>query len=406
MPNSNFNLRLIIPTHQDPNRRALVTKLGWATKYVFLGILTVQFVLPSSYLGSSHVADASIRSAVSSILGIEAIAAESEVGTNSQKMPLLEAPANFVIIPLSASATPLTENRALIASTLIVASTTGATTLKADTSDAPTDSQIKTYKVKAGDTVSDIAKQFGISANTIIWANTLPRENSIKVGQTLVILPINGVKYVVKAGDSVSGIASKFKGDNQEIIAYNDIQGGTLKVGETILIPDGIHTVSQAPAIPKAVATAKTSVVQKVASAALGIGVAQADDVPSAPDPSPSGYYIRPISGGTRTQGVHGTNGVDLAASCGTAIYATAGGTVSVATANGSYNGGFGNYVVINHSNGSQSLYAHMKSVSITPGSSVDKGQQIGTIGATGKVNGATGCHVHFEIRNGPRNPF
>jgi murein DD-endopeptidase MepM/ murein hydrolase activator NlpD len=62
--------------------------------------------------------------------------------------------------------------------------------------------------------------------------------------------------------------------------------------------------------------------------------------------------------------------------------------------------------VVINHTNGSQTLYAHMSSVSVTEGSSVAKGDRIGAIGATGKVHGTTGCHVHFEIRNGPTNPF
>lgn len=94
---SNFNLRLIIPTPQDPHQVLFLKRLGTATKYVFLGILTLQFVIPSSYIGTSNVADASIRGAVSSILGIEATAALTEVGTNSQKMPLLEAPVNVSI---------------------------------------------------------------------------------------------------------------------------------------------------------------------------------------------------------------------------------------------------------------------------------------------------------------------
>ena len=67
------------------------------------------------------------------------------------------------------------------------------------------------------------------------------------------------------------------------------------------------------------------------------------------------------------------------------------------------YNGGYGSYVVITHDNGSQTLYAHMSKVAATVGEEVVQGQVIGYVGETGD---ATGPHVHFEIRNGIRNPF
>ena len=81
---------------------------------------------------------------------------------------------------------------------------------------------------------------------------------------------------------------------------------------------------------------------------------------------------------------------------------AAADGDVIVAKSGG-YNGGYGSYVVIQHDNGSQTLYGHMSRVAATDGESVSQGQIIGYVGSTGL---ATGPHVHFEIRNGIRNPF
>jgi murein DD-endopeptidase MepM/ murein hydrolase activator NlpD len=69
----------------------------------------------------------------------------------------------------------------------------------------------------------------------------------------------------------------------------------------------------------------------------------------------------------------------------------------------GGWNGGYGSYVVIQHGNGSQTLYAHMSKVAAYDGEEVSQGQTIGYVGETGE---ATGPHVHFEIRNGIRNPF
>jgi murein DD-endopeptidase MepM/ murein hydrolase activator NlpD len=197
-------------------------------------------------------------------------------------------------------------------------------------------------------------------------------------------------------GDTLLSIANKHKGDLNEIMDYNNLsKDDPLKVGDIVVIPDG-EPMASAPiaAAPKI----KTSVTAKVASVALGVQIASAQT-------DSSGYYMRPITAGTKTQGIHGSNGVDLADSCGTPIYASAAGSVVIAK-EGGYNGGYGSYVVIDHDNGSQTLYAHMQNVVTTEGVTVQKGQQIGTIGATGKVHGVTGCHVHFEIRGGGRNPF
>lgn len=244
----------------------------------------------------------------------------------------------------------------------------------------PKNTQISIYVVKEGDTLSGIAELFNVSANTIKWANDISAKGTIRVGQTLTILPVTGIKHTVKKGDTLASLAKQYHGDADEIANYNSIE--SLVVGKEILIPNG--EIAAAPVVKK--------------SAGVGAAV-------SGGSSSYAGYFLRPISGGTRTQGVHGYNGVDLAAPQGTPIYASATGDVIVAK-EGGWNGGYGSYVVITHDNGTQTLYAHQSRIGVAAGQRVSQGEVIGYVGATGKVSGPTGSHVHFEIRGGPRNPF
>lgn len=117
--------------------------------------------------------------------------------------------------------------------------------------------------------------------------------------------------------------------------------------------------------------------------------------------PITKGQWVRPIVGGWKSQGIHDRNGIDLATECGRTVVAAAGGTVRIAE-KGKWNGGYGNYVVIDHPNGTQTLYAHLRHILVTVGQYVDQGFPVGLIGSTGN---STGCHVHFEIR-GAKNPF
>ncbi|MGH7175423.1 MAG: M23 family metallopeptidase, partial [Minisyncoccia bacterium] len=115
-------------------------------------------------------------------------------------------------------------------------------------------------------------------------------------------------------------------------------------------------------------------------------------------------YYANPMPGGILTQGLHGENAVDIAGPRGAPVLAAAAGTVIIAADNGSWNGGYGNYVVIAHDNGTETLYAHLqlKGFAVSVGQSVAQGQVLGKEGSTGD---ATGPHVHFEVR-GAENLF
>jgi LysM repeat protein len=244
---------------------------------------------------------------------------------------------------------------------------------------APQDStQIRVYTVREGDSLSQVAEMFGVTTNTILWANDLPRATQIRPGDTLVILPVAGVQHKIAAGETLSSIAKKYDGNTDEILSYNQMDDASeLNVGDTLIIPGGTVRSVQARA-----ASAKPVKISGSTAAS-------------------SAGFVHPVPGGVRTQGIHGNNGVDFAAGHGTTIRAAAAGEVIVSKSSG-WNGGYGQYVVIRHNNGSQTLYAHLSQNYVGVGAYVAQGEAVGAMGNTGR---STGTHLHFEVR-GARNPF
>lgn len=252
----------------------------------------------------------------------------------------------------------------------------------ADIDATPTNGTISVYVVRSGDTLSEIASMFEVSANTILWANNLSSAKDIHPGDTLVILPVSGVQHTVKSGETLASLAKKYGGEAEDIASFNGLDAGTpLVVGKTIIIPGGVLA---APVVTTSRSTTSLKNPYRGGSGAEIIG-----------------YYSNPVPGARLTQDVHGWNGIDLGAPTGTSVYASAGGTVIVSRSSG-WNGGYGSYVVISHDNGTQTLYAHLNSVAVSAGSAVAKGALIGTVGKTGRV---TGSHLHFEVR-GAKNPL
>ncbi len=274
------------------------------------------------------------------------------------------------IAPIDASITPTQID-------VIVADSNEGVTLQED-------GDITEYEVVSGDSIEGIAQKFSISPETILWANDLKKQNPIHVGQKLVILPVSGVSYTIKSGDTVSEIADKFDVTQQELMEFNHLEDGKLSIGEVVIIPGGKIQPT------KVVNSVKTPVKVEVK--------------PSAPtkNSTASNSFTRPVVSGIKTQGIHGHNGIDIAAAYGTPIIAAGSGTVTLVRGGNGWNGGYGNYVVINHQKGVQTLYAHMSSISVEQGQTVSKGQQVGAMGNTGD---STGVHLHFEVR-GAKNPF
>jgi len=241
--------------------------------------------------------------------------------------------------------------------------------------------QISLYTVRKGDTIPLIAKMFGVTSNTIYWANDLKSGSEIKPDQVIVILPITGIKYTVKKGDHVNDLAKKFNADANEIVSFNDVNTDEgLAVGQEIIIPN---------ADPEPTVSPKTSKLAKSTNPSKNNAK------------SITGYFKRPVAGGRKSQGIHGHNGIDIAAPLGTPIFAAADGVVLISKGSG-WNGGYGEMIVIKHANGTQTLYGHLSATLVGAGERVTKGQQIGKMGSTGR---STGVHLHFEVRGG-KNPF
>jgi len=237
--------------------------------------------------------------------------------------------------------------------------------------------EIRVYTVREGDSLSQVAEMFDVTTNTIMWANDLNRASDIQPGDSLVILPVAGVRHVVKSGDTISTIGKKYEAEAEEILAFNQMfEDERLVVGATLIIPGG---AIQAPV--RAGVRAQPVSVSGAVAASTG--------------------FSHPAPGSIKTQGIHGYNAVDLAAGAGTAIRAAAAGEVIVSKSSG-WNGGYGRYIVIRHASGAQTLYAHLSSNAVRVGNYVSQGEVIGGMGNTGR---STGSHLHFEVRGG-RNPF
>lgn len=335
----------------------------------FLALFAAIFAL--NFVFFTYKANAGILSFIERIfnLGVEKEFISPQTAAN---IPLLEAPKNADTISAdNLNIINIVDNSAVMASA-------GPLGTILDIKNTPS-TKISVYTVREGDTLSEISEMFNVDINTIRFANDLKKGGFIKRGQKLIILPIPGVSYITQKGDTLHSIAKKFSGDESEISRFNDLDTQKeLVAGISIIIPNGeiAEVYEEIPKSPNA---------KKYLT----------------PSPFYAGYYLRPIEGGKRSQGIHGYNGVDLAVNCGTPIFSSADGEVIISKSSG-WNGGYGKYIVINHTNGTQTLYSHNSSNVVFAGDYVKKGELIGYIGITGFT---TGCHVHFEIR-GAKNPF
>lgn len=335
----------------------------------FRGKGSKNFIFIGLVLGFPLLVHAGLFSFVTNLLVSGGVVKSS---LNSQTVALLEAPVN--IDPIQATGG---SDITIVDGTSLLPDNDPAGGLSENQTNVPTSDQISTYVVRDGDTLSGIAKTFGVSVNTIRWNNDISG-STINPGQTLTILPVSGVRHTVVAGDTIKSIAKLYNGDITDIERYNNITDSTkLNPGDVVIVPDG--EISSG-------------------SSSSSSSVAQVQFTPITKDYE--GYYLRPVPG-PKTQGIHGHNAVDLGDPTGTPILAAADGVVIISKIGG-WNGGYGTYVAISHPNGTETLYAHMSKDVSAVGERVKQGEIIGYVGATGL---ATGPHLHFEVR-GARNPF
>ena len=348
----------------------------------------------------SNVARASILSFMGDMLGVNNASASTipDDGTNntmnSQTLAILEAPNAPDPTSIIPPADVTINNAALVADT-------GPVGTSADVAgtEGNSDNQTILYVTPKGATLSQIAAMFDLKTDTLLAANPDVKKGvALSEGQVLVIPPTDGVLYTIQKGDTLAGIAKKYKVDSAVVGAFNGVTDkSTLSAGDVLMIPDAV--VSK----PK---TSSSSTVNKRQTSGIITVPAHHGRAWGISGPAYPGYYVHPVTPGQCriTQGVHDHNAVDCAGRSGTPIYAAADGVVvtSKFTAKGAWFGGFGNFVLVVHSNGSHTLYAHLRKNLVQTGDHVSAGQQIGEMGSTGN---STGTHLHFEVWDA-QNPY
>ena len=225
----------------------------------------------------------------------------------------------------------------------------------------------QTYKVRQGDTISGIAKKFGLTnISTLISVNDIGNVRQLAAGQKLRIPSIDGIVYTVKKGDSLSGITGKYKISLEQLLDVNELTSETLTAGQQLFLPGAAMDANS-----------------------LRNAMGELFRMPIAAKfrwSSPYGYRIDPIAG---VKSFH--TGTDMACPTGAPILAAMSGKVTTTGINRVY----GNYVIIDHGNGYQTLYAHMSKIIASKGQWVSQGTRIGLVGSTGY---STGPHLHFTV--------
>ena len=247
---------------------------------------------------------------------------------------------------------------------------------------------VKTYTVKAGDTLPGIATKYRVSMMSVAWANNLKSKKDIKAGQVLRIPPVTGLIITVSPTDTLDGLAAKYAVNSTDILATNGLDDPNLVVGQVLVVPGA---KGKAMDVPKpASKPARNNVGPRNSGGGSNV---------RPPVRYSGGAFIWPVVGGGNyvSQYFHyGHYAIDIAADYGSTVRAAAAGTVTFA---GWKNNGGGYQVWIAHGSGLYTTYNHMSAITVGTGEHVDRGSHVGRVGQSGN---ATGPHCHFEVWRGP----
>ena len=224
------------------------------------------------------------------------------------------------------------------------------------------------YRVKRGDTISAIARDFGLNQDSLISLNGIRDTRVIQINQLLKIPNQDGILHKVRNGETLSDLAKKYESDIDSIKTSNELFGENINTGSSIFIPGAkldrvtLHEIN----------------------GDLFIWPVRGYIT------SNYGYRQSPFAS---TRQFH--TGIDIGAYEGTPVTAAMAGRVS----NTGYDAVSGNYVVLTHHSGYRTLYAHLSVIRVKTGTYVRTGDRIGDVGNTGL---STGAHLHFTVyKNG-----
>ena len=229
----------------------------------------------------------------------------------------------------------------------------------------------QTYTVRSGDTLGGITKRFGLTnLSTLIDVNGITNARSLHEGQKLRIPSVDGLMYTVSKGNSLTGLSAKFNVPLEDLLDVNDLASQTLTVGQQLFIPGAKMDAAKLHEVLGDLFKIPISATYRISSK--------------------FGWRPDPFTG---VRSYH--TGIDLACPEGTPIRAAMNGTVAFV----GWSNVFGNYIIVNHPNGYQTLYGHLSASRVKKGQGVTQATVIGLVGSTGY---STGAHLHFTVyKNG-----
>ncbi len=230
--------------------------------------------------------------------------------------------------------------------------------------DAVPDLSLRSYLVRADDSLSEIAHRFGIDLDTLISFNAIRDVSDLQEGAELTIPNASGLSYSVRSGDTLSDIAARHGVRLTELMEWNDLPSSALGVGQKLFIPGASLPMNARNAV---------------------LGRLFLKPVPGRVV-TPFGDHPDPVTGIRRFH-----DGIDIEHAAGTPVAASMAGRVGRVGVNGTY----GRYLVLVHADGYQTLYARLSQAHVVAGALVAQSQVIGTMGAPGD---STSSHLHFAI--------
>ncbi|MEM7073211.1 MAG: peptidoglycan DD-metalloendopeptidase family protein [Pseudomonadota bacterium] len=236
------------------------------------------------------------------------------------------------------------------------------------------------YSVVRGDTLYELAHQFGVPSSDLIRLNQLEPPYRLLVGQVLRIP--EQVTHLVKTGETLSEIALMYQVSMASLASRNSLSAPwIIQIGQKLHIPGRVNSVSR---------TSQQASAGKQGRASIIVSERHANG------------FLWPVQGrivvpfGPGANGIH-NDGIKIAAKAGSRVRAAESGIVAYS---GSQVAGLGNLVLIRHADQYISAYAHNSSILVKPGDRIVRGQVIALAGATGDVERP---QLHFEIRKGSR---
>ena len=331
------------------------------------------------------------------------------------------------------------------------------------------DLNFQVHQLQPLENLESVAQMYDLDIQTLIWENEIVNVDSIKPGDSLRVPPIDGITHVIKTGDNLTSLAKKYDVDYTLIDKFNTTNTRQLQLGDRVFIPGGkrieINLIAEKtedtqeenlvaknnePA-PVLDLEDESNIVPKLANLETDVNANILPNIPQ-PDidpgttteipirqrldsvvdysaqtdkvinpikevvvtkeilkqtaPKTNGFWGK-VTVGTVTQGYRaGHYALDIANVNRPNIWAAADGIVE--TAEYGWNGGYGNYIIVDHQNGYKTLYAHNEKLFVGKGDKVSKGQVLAQMGNSGRVYGATGIHIHYEchLKGARINPY